>query len=46
MKEFIFQRYSDEYRRLINQAGVKRNMPPKEGSEDLNAVWDGMVAPD
>lgn len=46
MKEYVFERYSDDYKRLINQAGVKRNMPPKEGNEDLNAVWDGMVAPD
>ena len=42
MKEYVFERYSDDYKRLINQAGVKRNMPPKEGNEDLNAVWAEM----
>ena len=46
MKEYVFERFSDDWRRLINQAGVKRNMVKKEGNEYLNAVWDGMVAPD
>ena len=46
MKSYVFERYSDDWRRLINQSGVKRNMIKKEGNESLNAVWDGMVAPD
>lgn len=46
MKNYVFEKYSDDWKRLINQSGVKRNMIPKEGNEDLNAVWDGMVAPD
>ncbi|MBQ4518067.1 MAG: hypothetical protein II997_05740 [Clostridia bacterium] len=46
MKNYVFERFSDDWRRMINQNGVKCNMVKKEGNENLNAVWDGMVAPD
>lgn len=46
MKKYLFERFSDEWRTLINQNGVKRNMIKKEGNENLNAVWDGICAPD
>lgn len=46
MKNYVFERFSDDWRRLINQNGVKQKMIAKEGNENLNASWDGMVAPD
>ena len=46
MKKYVFERFSDESKRLINQTGVRARMAPKEGCEDANCCWDGMVAPD
>lgn len=46
MKHYVFERFSEEWRRLINQSGVRIRMAPREGHENLNAVWDAMVAPD
>ena len=46
-KRYAFpDRYCDEAKRLINQTGVRARMAPKEGNEDANVCWDGMVAPD
>lgn len=46
MKKYCFDRFSPESIRLINQAGVRAKMIPKEGCEKYNAAWDGMVTPD
>ncbi|MBQ3490957.1 MAG: hypothetical protein IJA74_00215, partial [Oscillospiraceae bacterium] len=46
-KRYAFpDRYCDEAKRLMNQTGVRARMAPKEGNEDANVCWDGMVAPD
>ena len=38
MKQYVFDRFSEEARRLINQTGVKAKMIEKEGNEVFNAV--------
>ncbi|MBE6930438.1 MAG: hypothetical protein E7463_09170 [Ruminococcaceae bacterium] len=43
---FYFEQFSDEYFRVINQAGVKQARPVEEGNENYNACWDGACAPD
>ncbi len=45
-KKYVFDRFSDEALRVINQTGVRARMAPKDGNEDANCCWDGMVAPD
>ena len=46
MKKYLFERFSDDYKRLFNQTGVRARMAPMIGSEHTNACWDGMIAPD
>ncbi len=46
MADYLFERFSDGWKTLINQAGVKAAIPDREGNEEFNAVWDGMCAPD
>ncbi len=46
MKKYVFDRFSDDAKRLINQTGVRMRMAPKEGNDTANCCWDGMVAPD
>ena len=45
-KRYVFDFFSDEAKRLINQTGVRARMAPKEGNETANCCWDGLVAPD
>jgi len=46
MAKYVFERFSDGYKTLINQTGVRCKMAPKEGSEHTNACWDALMAPD
>ncbi|MBE6930703.1 MAG: hypothetical protein E7463_10520 [Ruminococcaceae bacterium] len=46
MKEYVFERFSDDSYRLINQAGVKEVFPVQEGNENFNACWDACISPD
>ena len=46
MKRYVFERFSPESKRLINQTSVRAAMAPRLGNEDTNACWDAMVAPD
>ena len=43
---YVFELFSDDYRRLINQTSVRARMAPLDGAENTNACWDGIVAPD
>ena len=43
---YIFERFSDESKRVINPAGVQQARPQQEGNENFNACWDGALAPD
>ena len=43
---YVFERFSDDYRRLINQTSVRARMAPLPESDKSNACWDGIVAPD
>ena len=45
-KHFVFERFSDEAMRVMNQTGVKAAMPKAEESFGANCCWDGVVAPD
>ena len=45
-KHFVFERFSDEAMRVMNQTGVKAAMPKAEESYGANCCWDGVVAPD
>ena len=45
-KEFVFERFSDESARVMNQAGVRARMAPMEDGPINNACFDGIVAPD
>ena len=45
-KKYLFERFSDESKRLINQTSVRARMAPAEGAAEANACWDGVVAPD
>lgn len=46
MSSYLFQQFSDDYYRLINQAGVKHAFPKEEGNENYNTCWDGALSPD
>ena len=46
MSNYLFQPFSDDYYRLINQKGVRQAFPKDEGNEDYNTCWDGAVSPD
>ena len=46
VKSYVFDRGSDDARRVMNQNGVRARMPKKEESEGANACWDAVVAPD
>ncbi|MEA4824020.1 MAG: hypothetical protein VB111_07900 [Clostridiaceae bacterium] len=46
MKNYVFDRFSDEAHRVINQTGVRQAAPQAEGNENFNACWDGALAPD
>jgi len=43
---YVFELFSDDYKRLINQTGVRTKMAPLNGGEETNVCWDGIVAPD
>jgi len=43
---YAFERFSDDFRRLINQTSVRTRMAPLPAGENSNACWDGIVAPD
>ncbi len=43
---YVFERFSDDYRRLINQTSVRSRMAPLPEADKSNACWDGIVAPD
>ncbi len=43
---YVFERFSDDYRRLINQTSVRARMAPLPEGDKSNACWDGIVAPD
>jgi hypothetical protein len=45
LAKYLFEQFSDEYYRLINQTGVKHAFPP-EGNDRYNACWDGAMSPD
>ncbi len=45
-KEFVFERFSDDAARMMNQTGVRSRMAPMADGPVTNACWDGMVAPD
>jgi len=46
MGNYVFERFSDDAARVMNQAGVRSRMAPLEEGAVTNACWDGMVAPD
>ena len=46
MSEYLFEYFSDDWKRVINQNGVRACMPSLEGNEEYNSIWDGKVAPD
>ena len=46
MPNYVFERFTDDYYRLINQTGVKQAVPKAEGNEKFNACWDGALSPD
>lgn len=46
MPNYLFERFSDDYYRLINQTGVKQALPKQEGNEKYNSCWDGAISPD
>ncbi|MCI6907621.1 MAG: hypothetical protein MR832_00520 [Clostridiales bacterium] len=46
MKKYVFDRFSEDARRVINQTGVRQAAPAAEGNENFNACWDGALAPD
>ncbi len=43
---YMFEQFTDEWKRLINQTGLKTRMPDKEGNEQFNCAWDAAAAPD
>ena len=43
---YVFELFSDDYKRLINQTSVRARMAPLDGGDETNACWDGIVAPD
>ena len=43
---YYFEQFSDDYFRVINQAGVHQARPWSPGNENFNACWDGACAPD
>ena len=45
-KNYVFERFSEDAARVMNQTGVRSRMAPDEGGDVTNACWDGMVAPD
>ena len=45
-KQFVFERFSDEAARVINQTGVRSRMAPMADGPITNACFDGIVAPD
>ncbi|MBR2936978.1 MAG: hypothetical protein IKB80_00560 [Oscillospiraceae bacterium] len=45
-KNFVFERFSDEAARVINQTGVRSRMAPMADGSITNACFDGIVAPD
>ncbi|MCE5237815.1 hypothetical protein LLH23_04925 [bacterium] len=46
MARYLFEPFSEDYYRLMNQTGVKHAFPRAEGNDNFNSVWDGDVAPD
>ncbi|NLM77269.1 MAG: hypothetical protein GX173_04170 [Ruminococcaceae bacterium] len=46
MKQYLVERFSDDYYRLINQNGVRLARPQAEGNETFNTCWDGAISPD
>ena len=46
MKKYVFERFSDDSKRLINQTSVRARMPDAEEAKYTNCCWDGVVAPD
>ncbi len=46
MKKYVFERFSDDSFRLINQTGVRQAYPPETGYENYNCNWDGALSPD
>ena len=45
-KNYVFERFSDDYYRLINQTGVQQALSKAEGNENFNTCWDGALGPD
>ena len=45
MKNYVYELFSDESKRLINQISVRAKMPGDE-AYGANSCWDGVVAPD
>ena len=43
---YMFEQFTDEWKRLINQTGLKTRMPDREGNEQFNCAWDAAAAPD
>ena len=46
MKKYVFERFSDDSKRVINQTSVRARMPDAEEAKYTNCCWDGVVAPD
>jgi len=46
VKSYVYDRGSDEAKRVINQTGVRARMPKMGEAEGANACWDAVVAPD
>ena len=44
--KYVFERFSDDAFRLINQAGVRQAHTPEKGYENYNCNWDGKLSPD
>ena len=45
-KEFVFERFSDEAARVMNQTTVRSRMAPMAEGPITNACFDGIMAPD
>jgi len=42
----LFERFSDDYFRVINQAGVRMARPAAAGNENYNCCWDAALSPE
>ena len=45
-KQFVFERFSDDAARMMNQTTVRSRMAPMADGPITNACFDGIMAPD